>query len=272
MWRHVVGVVLILTSACGGGENGPDDDGRLSVVASFFPLAELAREVGGPEVEVHDLTPAGVEPHDLELSSKEVDRIEDADVILYLGGDFQPGVERAIDRADGRRVDLLPGGERDPHVWLDPVAMAGFVDKVVEAFGPGSRARGDDYKRRLQQLDDEYRTRLAGCDRRVLVTTHDAFGHLAERYNLEQEPLTGLSPDAEPNPQRLGELADLVRSKGVTTVFIEGTEETKSAEALAREAGVKTAVLHTIEFGTGRSYIDEMRANVGILAEALGCR
>lgn len=268
MHRVLAGMMLVLT-ACGGG--GGADEGRLQVVASFFPLAELAREVGGPNVEVRDLTPAGVEPHDLELSSREVDRIEDADVVVYLGGDFQPAVEKTVARAGGRRLDLLPAGSDDPHVWLDPVTMVGFVDKMVEAFGPGSRERGEEYKRALVALDKEYRARLATCDRRTLVTTHDAFGHLARRYGLEQEALTGLSPEAEPDPKRLAELADLVRSRRVTTVFTEGTEESKAAEALAREAGVKTAVLHTLEFGTGKSYIDGMRANLAVLAEALAC-
>lgn len=242
------------------------------MVAAFFPLAELARAVGGAEVDVHDLTPSGVEPHDLELSSKEVDRIQDADVVLYLGGDFQPGIEQAVARADGRRVDLLPPGTRDAHVWLDPVAMAGFVDEVVEALGPEHQGRGDAYKRQLEQLDGEYRARLAPCERRVLVTTHEAFGHLARRYGLTQEALTGLTPEAEPDPQRLAELADFVKAKGVTTVFTEGSEESASAEALAREAGVKTAVLHTLEFDEGKSYIEAMQANLSTLVEALGCR
>jgi zinc transport system substrate-binding protein len=270
--RRCLLVLALLSAACGGGDSSPSDDGRLRVVASFFPLAELARAVGGPDVDVKDLTPAGVEPHDLELDSLDVDRIQDADVVLYLGGDFQPAVEGAAAKAKGRRVDLLPPGTEDPHVWLDPVLMAGFVDRVVEAFGPASRARGDEYKRALAALDDEYRARLTTCGRRVIVTTHEAFGHLARRYHLVQEPLTGLSPEAEPDPKRLAELADLVRAKGVTTVFTEGTEESKSADALAREAGVKTAVLQTLEFGTGKSYIEGMRANIGILSDALGCR
>lgn len=266
--RRALLALTLLATACRGDQA---DGGRLQVVAAFFPLAELARAVGGDEVDVHDLTPSGVEPHDLELSSREVDRIQDADVVLYLGGGFQPGVEKALARTDGRSVDLLPAGARDPHVWLDPVAMVGFVDQVVEALGTEHRARGDAYQRSLEQLDGEYRARLATCDRRVLVTTHEAFGHLAQRYGLEQEALTGLTPEAEPDPKRLAELADFVKSKGVTTVFTEGGEESKSAEALAREAGVKTAVLRTLEFDEGRSYIEDMQVNLAVLADALGC-
>lgn len=262
-------MLALFASAC---SRDQADSGRLQVVAAFFPLAELARAVGGPEVEVHELTPAGVEPHDLELSSKEVDRIQDADIVLYLGGGFQPGVEKAVARAEGRGIDLLPTGARDPHVWLDPVAMAGFVDKVVETFGPEHRPRGDAYKRALEQLDGEYRARLAACDRRLVVTTHEAFGHLTQRYGLTQEALTGLTPEAEPDPKRLAELADFVKSNGVTTVFTEGREESTSAEALAREAGVKTAVLRTLELDEGKSYVEDMQANLAVLVEALGCR
>jgi zinc transport system substrate-binding protein len=267
--RRTLLALGLVAAACTGGGQG--DDERTSVVAAVFPLAELARAVGGPNVEVHDLTPVGVEPHDLELSSREVDRIQDADVVLYLGGGFQPAVEEAVERSGGRRLDLLPPGTDDAHVWLDPLLMAGLVDKVVEAFGPGSRPRGEQFKQALSALDADYRRRLAACDRRVLVTTHDAFGHLARRYGLTREPLTGLDPEAEPDPKRLAELADLVRARGVTTVFTEGTDD-RSAESLAREAGVRTAVLRTLETPAAGGYVEGMRANLDALAGALGCR
>jgi zinc transport system substrate-binding protein len=287
MARRLAAVLIVVIVAAGGScasDDGGTGDGRARVVASFFPLAEIARAVGGPDVEVTDLTPPGVEPHDLEPSSRDVDRIEDADVVLYLGGGFQPGVERTVSRADASsRVDLLaeiperrPG---DPHVWLDPRIMAMLTARVADALAAASPAHADAFRQRalaysteLDALDMAFRSRLLTCDRRLLVTTHDAFGYLARSYQLEQQPLTGLTPDAEPDPRRLAELADLVRSRGVTTVFGEGGGESKSAEALAREAGVRTAVLHTLETPTDGGYIGGMRANLDALGAALGCR
>ncbi|HVF75843.1 MAG TPA: metal ABC transporter substrate-binding protein [Acidimicrobiales bacterium] len=265
--RRIVLAVLVVFAACG--DNRGNDDGRPTVVASFFPLAELARAVGGADVVVHDLTPPGVESHDYEPSTRDIDRIEDADVVLYLGGGFQPAIERTAGRAQ-KAVDLLASAraDGDPHLWLDPTAMVAWVDVVARAVGVD---HAGDFRRALRDLDDEYRRRLAPCRSRVIVTTHDAFGHLARRYNLEQQPLTGITPDAEPDPKRLAELADLVRARGVTTVFTEGTDDAKAAEALAREAGVRTAVLSTLEQPVDGGYIAGMRRNLDTLTQALQC-
>jgi zinc transport system substrate-binding protein len=265
---------LLFLSACG---NGGVDDGRLSVVASFFPLAEVARAVGGDDVRVHDLTPSDAEPHDFEPGPDDVDRIEDADLVVYLGGGFQPAVERAARRVDGRRVDVLDGD--DPHVWLDPVEMQRITERVATALAEADpehvdayRERADDFVAELVVLHGEYEAALRDCERRVFVTTHDAFSRLAARYSLRQEPLTGTAPEAEPDPRRVAELLDLLRRERITTVFTEGTEESKAADALAREAGVLTAVLRTLEQPVPGGYLDGMRDNLSLLADALGCR
>jgi zinc transport system substrate-binding protein len=257
------------------------------VVASFYPLAEVARDVGGDRVEVLDLTPPGVEPHDLELSTDDVEALNQADIVLYLGGGFQPGVEKVVRRAEGDSVDVLgavePVGD-DPHIWLDPLLMKRMVDVTQAALtraDPGQTSgyaeRADVYRRRLDQLDAEYRAGLAQCQRQVMVTSHDAFGYLARRYGLEQEAISGLSPEAEPDPRRIAELADLVRRSGATTVFTESLVPPAVAETLAREAGVTTAVLDPVESLTddqsaaGETYITAMMANLAELRRALGC-
>jgi len=280
--RHaaVVLAATLFLGACGGG--GADDDGRVRVVAAFAPLAEVAERVGGGGVTVTNLTPAGAEPHDLELTTEQVDDLLDADVVLYLGDGFQPAVEEASERTEGARIDLLEGEEgEDPHVWLDPQAMARLVERVrdalVEADGDGAdgyRQRAAVYVDELRDLDADYEAGLAECDRRVIVTAHDAFGRLAERYDLEQVAVAGLSPEAEPDPRRLAEIADEVRARGVTTVFTEALVPPEIAETLAREAGVRTDLLDPIENFAGPTddYVSVMRQNLDVLRQALGCR
>jgi zinc transport system substrate-binding protein len=268
------------------------------VVASFYPLFEAAQRVGGDRVQVRNLTPAGSEPHDLELSSDQVDRIEDAAVVLFLGQGFQPALEKAADRAKGMKVDILdelgsllpaPAGDDeldvDPHVWLDPRLFKAVVAKVADALAvadPANRATYETnaaaYGRELDELDAAFVQGLSSCDRRVVVTSHAAFGYLTARYGLVQEAIAGLEPESEPSPQRLADLAAKVRGDGTTTVFYETLVSPKVAQALAREAGVSTAVLDPIEglsdddAEAGKTYVSAMRENLAALRRALGCR
>ncbi len=300
MRRVVAAVVVMVTlGACGG--SGTDDeaaDGRPQVVAAFYPLFEAAQRVGGDRVQVRNITPAGAEPHDLELNSRQVDRIEDAAVVVFLGRGFQPALEKAAERAKGAKVDLLsevgsllpaPEGdddlEIDPHVWLDPTLFKAMVVRVASALSeadPPNRstyeANAADYSRELDDLDASFRQGLAQCDRRVMVTSHDAFGYLARRYNLTQEAIAGLEPESEPSPKRLADLADKVRSDGTKTIFYETLVSPKVAQTLAREAGVGTAVLDPLEglseddAKAGKTYVSVMRDNLAAVRQALGCR
>lgn len=274
--------------ACGANEES-GASGQVSVVASFYPAFEAAERVGGDNASVTNLTPAGAEPHDLELSPRQVDRIASADLLLYLGGGFQPGVERAIRNADGTAVDLLEVEPTpipdDPHVWLDPTLMKRVVERTEAAYveidpanAPGYQARGEAFARELDDLDAVFRAGLEDCQRRVIVTAHDAFGYLARRYGLVQEAVAGLSPESEPEPSRLSRLTDKVRAEGITTIFYETLVSPRVAETLAREAGVRTAVLNPLEGLTeeetesGQTYASIMRQNLETLRTALACR
>jgi zinc transport system substrate-binding protein len=264
-------------AGCGGDAGA--DDGRTEVVAGFYPLAFAAEEIGGAGVEVANLTPAGAEPHDVELSVRDVERVRSADVVLFLGDGFQPSLEEAADSADGEAVDLLAGLDRsegDPHVWLDPVRFAAVVERIGAALGAEASAR--ELAARVAALDDELRTGLTDCERREVVTAHDAFAYLGERYDLELIPIAGISPEAEPSARDLERVAELVRARGATTVFVEPLLSPEVGETVARETGGKTAVLDPLEGLTeealdgGEDYFSVMRANLAALRKGLGCR
>ena len=292
MRRLLVCVVALAVAAAGcddGGEGGSGEAG-LSVVAGFYPIAEAVTRVGGHHVEVVNLTPPGTEPHDLELTPAQVDDLEDADVVFYVGGGFQPAVEEVAGRRSGRSVDLLAeldldgGDEPDPHFWLDPRLMVDAAE-VIEAtlvdLDRGAKVEfeveGDEYREGLEALDEDLADGLATCARREVVTSHAAFAYLARRYDLEQIAIAGLSPESEPDAARLAELAELVEERGVTTVFAETLASADVAETLAREAQVRTAVLDPIEglsaedAADGADYAVVMRRNLDALRAALGC-
>jgi len=273
-------VALVVVSAASAAGAAP----RTSVVASFYPIAWAAQQVGGSRVAVRNLTPAGAEPHDLELNPDQIDDVLDADVVFELGRGFQPAVEQAAAQRDGPTVQLLPRGTKDPHVWLDPVRMAAIVRTVerrLTVADPGGRATYARNARRvlaeLTALDARYRAGLAHCERHVIVTAHEAFGHLAQRYGLRQEGAAGISPDAEPDAKRIAQLVDLVHRDGVTTVFTEELVSPRIADTLAREAGVRTETLNPLEGLTDRElrrgddYVSVMDANLAKLRSALGC-
>jgi zinc transport system substrate-binding protein len=282
----LVSVVLGLAVTGCGPSGGPSS--KNAVVAAFYPLAWAAEQVGGPGVDVQNLTPPGAEPHDLELTPRDVDRVRSARLVLYLGDGFQPALEKAVEDRDGPSLDLLrgqrlasaPAGEEeldfDPHVWLDPVRFAAMVEAIGrELHRPSAAAR---VVALLRALDRDYHRGLARCRRHEIVTSHAAFGYLARRYGLRQIALTGLSPEAEPSPRGLQRLVHEVEASGATTVFFESLVSPKLAQTVAREAGASTAVLDPIEgltkdeVSAGDDYPSVMRRNLNTLRDALGCR
>jgi zinc transport system substrate-binding protein len=284
--RTLLIFAALATAAAGCGGSQDAGRGTTRVVAAFYPLAFAAQSVGGSTVDVENLTPPGVEPHDLELSPRDVERIRAADVVLYLGGGFQPALEDAVEGAAGRPVDLLAGLELrrgaddeeryDPHVWLDPVRFAAIVHRVGRVLDR-PRAAGT-LEAELRRLDRSYRRGLSHCDRRTVVTSHAAFGYLTGRYGLEQLAISGVSPEAEPTPRDLEEVARRIRESGATTVFFETLVSPRLAQTVARETGAKVALLDPIEglteeeVANGANYLSVMRANLEALRVALGCR
>lgn len=290
MRRGLIPTLCLSLVACGAGAGeGNGEDGRLSVVAGFYPLAEAARQVGGPAVDVQDLTPAGAEPHDLEVTPDDVDVLASADVVLVMGRGFQPAVEDALRRRDGVTVELLdalavPEDETDPHVWLDPALMGEVVDATAAALAEADPTNADAYRREaarfgadLAGLDRSYTERLGDCGTRTLVTAHAAFGWMARAYGLDQQAIAGIAAEQEPSPGRLDELIDLLEQGGITTVFTEALLSPEAAETLAREAGVMTAVLDPLEGladdrrEAGANYVSVMEENLDALATGLDC-
>jgi zinc transport system substrate-binding protein len=282
-----LGVVLAVSGLTGC------DNGRVharTVVAAFYPLAWVTEQVAGRGFTVRDLTSPGAEPHDLELSIRQTADVAFAGLTVFEHG-FQPSVDRTVARrARGAVLDattvvhLRPfagSDEPDPHFWQDPLRMAALGDAVARELGRLDPAAAATYadnaaalRGRLTALDRAYARGLAGCERDTIVVSHDAFGYL-EKFGVHVESVLGLSPDAEPTAATLADLRDLIRREGITTVFGETLASPQVAQALAREAGVRTAVLDPIEGLTEQTsdedYLSLMRANLRALEEANGC-
>jgi len=304
---------LLLLAGCGSDDGGNDagaEGDRLSVVAGFYPLEWAASRIGGNRIEVSSLTAPGAEPHDLELTPQDVAGISDADLLVYLGG-FQSAVDEAAESQAGdhswdaaEAADLSLTAEEheheegeeehaeeehaegeestDPHFWLDPNRLADVGDALAEQLTEIDPDGAETYEQNaaalredLEALDQEMTDGLTGCAVDTLVTSHDAFGYLADRYGLEVVGISGLSPSTEPSADQLAEISTLVAERGVTTVYTETLIDPSIAETVAAEAGVQTAVLDPIEGLTdesaGDDYLAVMRANLATLEAGQSC-
>jgi zinc transport system substrate-binding protein len=291
---------LGLAAACTGQPGGHSGDAHVDAVAAFYPLQYVTEQVGGHHVHVENLVPPGAEPHDLELTPRQVGSLGDAGLVVYLRG-FQPAVDEAVaGQAADRALDVATvsplrdeaahgaddghghqAGAADPHLWLDPTRLAGVADAVAARLGTLDAAHQADFaagaralRAKLTALDKEYETGLATCQTRDIVVSHEAFGYLADRYRLHQIGITGLSPEAEPTPARLAEIAAMAKRDKVQVIFFEKLVSPKIAETLAQEVGARTAVLDPLEGlepGSRADYISVMRSNLATLRTALGC-
>ena len=299
-----VTAALLLLAGCGSDDGGGDAGDRLDVVAGFYPLEWAASRIGGDRIEVSSLTAPGAEPHDLELTPQDVAGISDADLLVYLGG-FQSAVDEAAESQAGdhawdaaEAADLSLTAEEheegeegeeehgeesaDPHFWLDPTRLADVGDALADQLADIDPDGAETYEQNaaalredLEALDAEMTDGLTGCGVDTLVTSHDAFGYLADRYGFQVVGVTGLSPSTEPSADQLAEIADLVTERGVTTVYTETLVDPSVAETVADEAGVRTAVLDPLEGLTdesaGDDYLAVMRANLATLQEGQAC-
>ncbi|MBI9113626.1 metal ABC transporter substrate-binding protein [Sanguibacter suaedae] len=278
---------LALAAALASCAPAEGDDGTVEVLASFYPLEYVADEIGGEHVTVSSLTPPAAEPHDLELSPSAVRSVGEADLVVYLSG-FQAATDEAIDAqspehvVDTAEAAGLEGGTDalDPHFWLDPTRLATVGHQVADelsAVDPDNAAdyaeRADDLEARLTDLDTRYAEQLTSCQGATLVTSHEAFGYLADRYGLVQVGITGIDPEVDPSPKRLREVRQIVEDAGVTTLFFEILVSPKVTQTLADDLGVATAVLDPIEghVDVERDYLEIMGDNLDALTTGLNC-
>jgi zinc transport system substrate-binding protein len=293
------------SGSAGGGSPEPLQD-RIKVATTIYPVEYFVGRVGGERVDVVSLIPPGMEAHDFEPRVSDLIDIARADLLVYNGAEFEPWVERALDALGGDappaiesvellRADLLAAEKReggndrsedefDPHVWLSPLKAMAQVEAIVDALAAirpdlatEFRSGGNALTSQLEDLDASFRSELSACGLSTFVTSHAAYGHLANEYGLEQVAVAGLSPDAEPGPRTLANIANRMSDLGVSHVLIEPIANSRVGENLARETGGTTLPLHPLESLTeeeqngGADYFSIMNQNLESLVMALDC-
>ncbi|MER6357114.1 metal ABC transporter substrate-binding protein [Streptomyces sp. NPDC001634] len=304
----VTALTLAATSACSSAGAAAGNTGKFDVVASFYPMAFLAEQIGGNYVHVTSLTQPGQEPHDLEISAKQTAQLQESDAVLYLKN-LQPSVDDAVAQSEVRtKIDAASlttleehgnevgghaaardttkgeeSGGKDPHIWLDPVRYAEVAKGVGKAFEKADPKHADTYRKntdalvkKLDDLNTQFAQGLKNTRSKVFITTHAAFGYLAERYGLTEEAINGLDPESEPSAARVRDLEKMAQADGVTTVFYETLVSDKTAQTIAKDANLRTDVLDPIEGITpksrGTDYFSVQEANLKALQTALGTK
>ena len=272
---------------------------KFSITTSFYVLGNFIENIGGDTVLVGGITPPGIEPHDYEPTPNDLIIVGRSKLFIYNGAGFGPWAEKLVSSLNKGSVDTLAISEHinnqilvreketdiwNPHYWLDPILAVKEVEIIrdmlikenpTEILTYQENARI--YIDKLIVLHQEYETGLHSCDFRDIVVSHNAFTYLGSRYTINTIPIAGISPEDEPSAKKIGEIAQVAQEKGIRFIFFETAVSPKLAETIAREVGIETLVLNTIEtltgteLKTGEDYISVMKKNLNNLRKALSC-
>ena len=283
---------------------------KLKVTASFFPMYEFARNIGGDRADVGLLIPIGDEPHGWEPNTQEIQQVQNSDIFVYngagieafiptflSGGDFphtefvkasegiqmQPADVTNMDSAEAKPV--IEQGGMDPHVWNDPVLAEREVRNIADAMEKADPANAEYYENntasylsKLSKLDRDIKSGLSDCQTRTFVSFHNAFNYFSQRYNLTDVWVSGLAPESEIPPQDLARVEDIAKQNHASVIFSEDLTDPKLSESLAADVGAQVKILSPLEGlnrteeREGATFIDKWYQNLENLRGAMACR
>ena len=289
-----------------GTVNATTPASKIRIVASFYPIYEFAKQVGGNKVEVSNLIPVGIEPHDYEPTVQQILSAQSSDILVYNGAGLEPWIKKinakfAVDTSQGlqllqmsnevntKRGSGAPGEVVDPHIWLDPILAKHQVEKIRDALlrvDPMNKAyynmNAQRFIGQLNSLDSSIRSQLSAskCPKKDFIVFHNAFSYFAKRYGLNQHSIhEGLTPEGEILPQRLQEIVQLARNLGLNVIYSEDLVDPRLSNVIAGEIpNGKVLILSPIEGinqeeqKAGIGYLDKMNQDINNLKVGLDCK
>lgn len=286
--------------------NEATDSNKIQVVTSIFPVYEITKEIAGEQAEVSLMVGENEDAHHYEPSAQAVAAVNEADVFIYSSDIMEFWVERLLDvvenddlkivkLSNGLELEVAEDNEHqnheqednhahdhnhdhgglDPHFWLDPLTISNQLSLITEALvqvdAEGEkpyRENEETFQQSLTELDEAYREAFTEAENRDFVVQHEAFGHLANRYALNQMAVGGLTTEVEPNPKQLAEVIEFVDAQEVPVIYYQSGENSAIAETVANETDTEIAVLYDLENspsslnGEGNLYIEAMKTNL----------
>ncbi len=273
---------------------------KLNVVASFYPLADFAQNIGGDKIQISTIIPSGAEPHDFEPTPSSIKMLIDADVLIYNGAGLEPWLPHLLEGVDNEglsKVDTTAGiellaadghrhdrGEFDPHTWLSPPIAKRQAKAIKDAFQKSdpsnSQYYGQNfaaYSEKLDALDFELKSAFSTCKRKDILITHATLSYFCKEYGCNQMAITGVNPEAEPSPAELIKIIEQAKEKNVRAVFFESLINPKSAELISKEINGYVLSFNSVhgltddEKERGEDYHSLMKGNIANIKKALDC-
>ena len=257
---------------------------KITAITSFYPLYEFTKEIGGDKVDVSLLVPQSVEPHDWEPTILDIQKIEQADLIIINGNGF----EKWVDKIDSSKVSIINSGRSfgwfagepqlvDFHYWLNTLSAKLQIKAIADGLIEADPENANYYKNtkkaydlKLDALHSKIKTELDGC-KKDFVAFHDAFSYFAHEYDLNQHTIIqSNSPHSEPTSKKMEEIIQLAKSLDIDIIFTEEGIGVRTSQVIANELGGKILILSPLEVvEDDSSYFKKMEENLLNLKEAL---
>lgn len=257
------------------------------ILVTFYPIYQFTKAVGGDKVDVSVIIPSGVEPHDWEPTIQDIENLKKANMIIVNGAGLEPWIPKLVSENpnvvivdSSKNIELLKHGNNmtDPHIWLDPILVKIQVQNIADGLTKIDPKNADyyqknanQYKEKLDSLDNEIKTDLANCNKKDFLSFHDSFSYFSKEYGLNQNTIVGgLNPEAEPTAQTLEDITQKAKTLGINVVFTEEAVNPQVSKVIADEIHGKVLVLSPLEVtNINDSYIEKMQTNLSNLKEAL---
>lgn len=269
------------------------EEKQMKVLVSFYPLYEFTKEIGKERIDVSIIIPAGIEPHDWEPTIQDLQKMQNADMILINGAGFESWLDDFVTSNPNvlvvdtsKDIELMDsskfyfendGSHKDPHIWLDPILAKKQVQNIANGLmhvdpehAQHYQENADAYNTKLGLLDNKIRTELSVCSKKDFIAFHDAFSYFAKEYDLNQHTIVGVDANAEPTAVTLQQIIQKAKSFDLDIIFTEEAVNPRISEVIADEIGGKVLVLSPIEVADKNSdYIQKMEQNLLNLKEEL---
>lgn len=261
------------------------------VVASFFPLYDFAKHVGGNKVNVTTMVPVGVEPHDWEPTTQQIQGLLSADLLVYNGASIDKWADKIETKLKVNASEGLPlltddHENHDPHTWLDPILAKRQVELIRNGLIKADPQNTDFYMQnaqsylaQLDSLDAKIESELSTCAKTDFIAFHSAFSYFSNRYGLHQHTILGEDPEGEIRPQNLEQLINFAKQYGIHVIYSEDLLDPRNAQVIADEIPNGNVLVlspiegvNTDEQNAGIGYIEKMQQNLENLKKGLDCK